>query len=152
MQVGEVTIGVTSLTSVLKGLGECIAAFQVKNPRVQIRLMDLRPNQMLQRLRDGTMDFAISSQQHTQRLNLDWEALSRMRGLVVCRKNNPLRHSHSLRQLQFANWISLDAIDDHSSQFQTGNRRGRPRQLSQSLFGHALSQMDCLLPHGDKSL
>jgi DNA-binding transcriptional LysR family regulator len=79
--------------------------------------MDLRPNQMLQRLRDGTLDFAITSQQHTQRLNLDWEALSRMQGLVVCRKNNPLRHSHSLRQLQFANWISLDAIDDHSSQF-----------------------------------
>jgi len=117
MQVGEVTIGVTSLTSVLKGLGECIAGFQTRNPRVRIRLVDLRPNLMLQRLRDGTLDFAITSQQHTQRLNLDWEALSRMQGLVVCRKNNPLRHSHSLRQLQFANWISLDAIDDHSSQF-----------------------------------
>lgn len=70
--------------------------------RVRIRLVDLRLNQMQQRLRDGTLDFAITSQQHTQRLNLDWEALSRMRGLVVCRKNNPLRHSHSLRQLQFA--------------------------------------------------
>jgi len=72
--------------------------------RVRIRLVDLRLNQMQQRLRDGTLDFAITSQQHTQRLNLDWEALSRMRGLVVCRKNNPLHHSHShsLRQLQFA--------------------------------------------------
>mgnify|MGYP001076924269 CR=1 FL=1 len=74
--------------------------------RVRIRLVDLRPNQMQQRLRDGTLDFAITSQQHTQRLNLDWEALSRMRGLVVCRKNNPLHHSHShshsLRHLQFA--------------------------------------------------
>lgn len=72
---------------------------------------------MLQRLRDGNLDFAITSQQHMQRLNLDWEALNRMKGVVVCRTTNPLRHSRSLRQLQFANWISLDAIDDHSSQF-----------------------------------
>ncbi len=87
MQVGEVTVGVTSLTAVLKGMGESITAFQIRNPRVRIRLIELRPYQIIQQIRDGTLDFAITSQQHTQRLNLDWESLSRMPGLVVCRKN-----------------------------------------------------------------
>lgn len=86
MQVGEVTVGVTSLTAVLKGMGESITAFQIRNPRVRIRLIELRPYQIIQQIRDGTLDFAITSQQHTQRLNLDWESLSRMPGLVVCRK------------------------------------------------------------------
>ncbi|MNE18706.1 putative DNA-binding transcriptional regulator [compost metagenome] len=36
---------------------------------------------------------------------------------MYCNANNPLRHSRSLRQLQYANWISLDEIDDRSSQF-----------------------------------
>jgi DNA-binding transcriptional LysR family regulator len=63
------------------------------------------------------LDFALTSQQNTQRLNLDWEALHRIKGTVVCSPNNPLRHSPSLRQLQYANWISLDEVDDRSSQF-----------------------------------
>lgn len=117
MQVGEVTIGVTSLTAVLQGVGESITAFEDRSPRVRIRLIELRPYQIIQQIRDGSLDFAITSQQHTQRLNLDWEALTRMPGLVVCRKTHPLRNARSLRHLLQARWVSLDAIDDHSSQF-----------------------------------
>ncbi|MCY1398078.1 HTH-type transcriptional regulator GbpR [compost metagenome] len=117
MTVGEISLGVTSLTAMLKGLEHCIVNFQAKNPRVRIKLVELRPSQILQRLRDGSLDFAITSQQNTQRLNMDWEALGRIGGLVYCNANNPLRHSRSLRQLQYANWISLDEIDDRSSQF-----------------------------------
>lgn len=117
IQIGEVTIGVTSLTAVLKGLGASIAVFQSRSPRVRVRLIELRPHQIIQQVRDGTLDFAITSQQHTQRLNLDWEALSRIPGLVVCRKNHPQRNVRSLRHLLHASWVSLDAVDDHSSQF-----------------------------------
>lgn len=117
MQVGEVAVGVTSLTAVLKGIGASITAFQVRSPRVRIRLIELRPSQIIQQIRDGTLDFAITSQQHTQRLNLDWEGLSRMPGLVVCRKTHPLRNVRSLRHLLQASWVSLDAVGDHSSQF-----------------------------------
>lgn len=116
-QVGEVTIGVTSLTAVLKGLGASLAVFQARNPRVRTRVIELRPHQIIQQVRDGTLDFAITSQQHTQRLNLDWEALRRMPGLVVCRKEHPLAHARSLRHLLQANWVSLDAASDSSSQF-----------------------------------
>ncbi|WP_342246211.1 LysR family transcriptional regulator [Pseudomonas sp. OTU5201] len=117
MTVGEISIGVTSLTAMLDGLEESLTVFQTKNPRVRLKLVDLRPSQILQRLRDGTLDFAITSQQNTQRLNLDWETLNRIRGVVVCSADNPLRHSRSLRQLQYASWLSLDEIDDRSSQF-----------------------------------
>lgn len=115
--VGEVAVGITSLTAMLPGFDRCISDFQAKNPRVKIKLIEQRPSHIVQRLRDGTLDFALTSQQNTQRLNLDWEALHRIPGAVVCSPDNPLRHSRSLRQLQYATWISLDEIDDRSSQF-----------------------------------
>ncbi len=115
--VGEVAIGVTSLTSMLPGVERCISDFRAKNQRVLIKVIEQRPSQIVQRLRDGTLDLALTSQQNTQRLNLDWEALHCIQGAVVCGPDNPLRHSRSLRQLQYANWISLDEIDDRSSQF-----------------------------------
>lgn len=115
--VGEVAVGVTSLTAVLPGFGACISDFQAKNQRVRIKLIEQRPSHIVQRLRDGTLDFALTSQQNTQRLNLDWEALDRIQGNVFCSPGNPLRHARSLRQLQYANWISLDAVGDRSSQF-----------------------------------
>ena len=115
--VGEVTIGVTSLTAMLPGFDQCISDFQAKNPRVRIKISEQRPSHLVQLLRDGTLDFALTSQQNTQRLNLDWEAVNRIQGTVICCPDNPLRHSRSLRQLQYANWISMDEIDDRSSQF-----------------------------------
>lgn len=115
--VGEVAVGVTSLTAVLPEFGPCISDFQAKNPRVRLKLTEQRPSHIVQRLRDGSLDFALTSQQNTQRLNLDWEAVQRIKGNVFCHPSNPLRHARSLRQLQYANWISLDAVDDRSSQF-----------------------------------
>lgn len=117
MAVGEVAIGVTTLTAMLPGFAQCLTDFQAKNQRVRIKTIEQRPSHIVQRLRDGSLDFALTSQQNTQRLNLDWEALHHIQGSVVCSANNPLRHSRSLRQLQYANWISLDEFDDRSSQF-----------------------------------
>ncbi|WP_280340682.1 LysR family transcriptional regulator [Pseudomonas sp. BN607] len=115
--VGEVAIGVTSLTAMLPGFEQCLNDFRIKNPRVRLKVIEQRPSVILQRLRDGNLDFALTSQQNTQRLNLDWEAVQRIEGAVVCSSSNPLRHARSLRQLQHSHWISLDEVDDRSSQF-----------------------------------
>ncbi len=117
VSVGELAIGITSLTAMLPRFDHCITDFQAKNPGVKIKLTEQRPSQIVQRLRDGTLDFALTSQQNTQRMNFDWEPLHRIPGAVVCGLNNPLRHSRSLRQLQYATWISMDETDDRSSQF-----------------------------------
>ncbi|WP_010485426.1 LysR family transcriptional regulator [Pseudomonas sp. S9] len=115
--VGHIAIGVTSLTAMLEGLDEAILTMRRKFPRLTISITDLRPNQILQRLRDGSLDFAITSQQPLTRLNLDWEALGSIKGLVVCHKSNLHKFSRSLRSLQYANWISLDELDEPASQF-----------------------------------
>jgi len=115
--VGEVAVGVTSLTAMLPGFEQCLNDFRSKNPRVTLKVIEQRPSVILQRVRDGTLDFALTSQQNTQRLNLDWEAVQRIQGAVVCSASNPLRHARSLRQLQHAHWISLDEVDDRASQF-----------------------------------
>lgn len=69
--LGSVSIGVTSLTAMLNGVDESILAFRRKYPRVKITITDLRPSHILQRLRDGSLDFAITSQQPLSRLNCD---------------------------------------------------------------------------------
>lgn len=115
--VGEISIGVTSLTAMLPGFEQCLNAFREKNPRVRLKIIEQRPTIILQRVRDGSLDFALTSQQNTQRLNLDWEAVQRIKGAVVCSASNPLRNARSLRQLQHAHWVSLDEVDDRSSQF-----------------------------------
>ncbi|MFJ4346507.1 LysR family transcriptional regulator [Pseudomonas sp. NPDC089401] len=115
--LGAVSIGVTSLTAMLNGVDESILAFRRKYPRVKITITDLRPSQILQRLRDGSLDFAITSQQPLSRLNLDWEALGSIKGRVICHASNQQKFSHSLRSLQYANWISLDELADQASQF-----------------------------------
>ena len=115
--LGAVSIGVTSLTAMLDGVDESILAFRRKYPRVKITITDLRPSQILQRLRDGSLDFAITSQQPLSRLNLDWEALGSIKGTVICHASNQQKFSQSLRTLQYAPWISLDELSDQASQF-----------------------------------
>lgn len=115
--LGAVSIGVTSLTAMLDGVDESILAFRRKYPRVKITITDLRPSQILHRLRDGSLDFAITSQQPLSRLNLDWEAVGSIKGKVICHASNQQKFSQSLRSLQYANWISLDELTDQASQF-----------------------------------
>ncbi|NBA94906.1 LysR family transcriptional regulator [Pseudomonas sp. R5(2019)] len=115
--LGAVSIGVTSLTALLDGVDESILAFRRKYPRVKITITDLRPSQILQRLRDGSLDFAITSQQPLTRLNLDWEAVGSIKGKVICHASHQHKFSQSLRALQYANWISLDELADPASQF-----------------------------------
>ncbi|CAH0647255.1 MULTISPECIES: LysR family transcriptional regulator [Pseudomonas] len=115
--LGAVSIGVTSLTAMLDGVDESILAFRRKYPRVKLTITDLRPSQILQRLRDGSLDFAITSQQPLSRLSLDWEALGSIKGSVICHVSNQQQFSKSLRTLQYAHWISLDELADQASQF-----------------------------------
>lgn len=63
-------------------------------------------------LRQGGVDFAITSQIPVIDSALDWQAICRIPNVVVTRKSHPLCNTRSLRALHQSEWVTLDAPDD----------------------------------------
>ncbi|WP_028622687.1 LysR family transcriptional regulator [Pseudomonas sp. Ant30-3] len=129
--VSEITIGVTPVTAILQPLKQILLEFQQTYPQASLRVLELRPAQLLQHLRDGLLDFALTSQLPANTVGLDWQPLRQINGLVVVRKEHPLRNVKSLRLLQQAQWISVDPLSDTQSQFNQlfeGSALSRPRK------------------------
>jgi len=130
--VSEITIGVTPVTALLQSLKQTLLSFQQSYPNATLKVLEMRPAQLLQHLRDGLLDFALTSQVPVNAVGLDWQPLCRIPGVVVVRKDHPLRNVRSLRLLQQANWISVDPLTDNQSQFNQlfeGSALGRPRKV-----------------------
>lgn len=130
--VSEITIGVSPVTALLQPLKQVLLEFQKNHPRASLRILEMRPTQLLQHLRDGLLDFALTSQLPASTVGLDWQPLCRIPGVVVVRKNHPLHNVKSLRLLQQAQWVSVDPLSDAQSQFNQlfeGSALTRPRRV-----------------------
>lgn len=130
--LSDITIGVTPVTALIPAVKHAILEFQKAYPQVQLKVLEMRPGQLLQHLRDGLLDFALTSQLPASTVGLDWLSLCRITGVVVVRKDHPLRNVKSLRQLQHAHWISVDPLSDGQSQFNQlfeGSGLARPRNV-----------------------
>lgn len=157
--VSEITVGVTPVTALLAPLKQVLLAFQQKHPEVMLRILEMRPTQLLQHLRDGLLDFALTSQLPASTVGLDWQPLCRLAGVVVVRKDHPLRHVKSLRQLQQATWISVDPLSDAQSQFNQlfqSSALARPRQViectAMNLAVKMLIDSDAVMPISEPAL
>ncbi|MDT3749820.1 MULTISPECIES: LysR family transcriptional regulator [Pseudomonas] len=157
--VSEITVGVTPVTALLAPLKQVLLAFQQKHPEVMLRILEMRPTQLLQHLRDGLLDFALTSQLPASTVGLDWQPLCRLAGVVVVRKDHPLRHVKSLRQLQQATWISVGPLSDAQSQFNQlfqGSALARPRQViectAMNLAVKMLIDSDAVMPISEPAL
>lgn len=130
--VSEITIGVTPVTALLQPLKQVLLEFQQTYPQASLRVLEMRPTQLLQHLRDGQIDFALTSQLPASTVGLDWQPLLQLNGVVVVRTGHPLRNVKSLRLLQQAQWISVDPLTDAQSQFNQlfeGSSLARPRKV-----------------------
>jgi DNA-binding transcriptional LysR family regulator len=130
--VSEITIGVTPVTALLQPLKQVLLEFQHAYPQATLKVLEMRPTQLLQHLRDGLLDFALTSQLPASTVGLDWQPLCRIAGVVVVRKDHPLRNVKSLRLLQQAQWLSVDPLTDSQSQFNQlfeGSALARPRKV-----------------------
>lgn len=112
-----VTVGITPIASLLESLTNSFNHFQLQHPEVTLRILELRPAALLEQLRQGVVDFAITSQVPAIDSVLEWQPICRIPNVVVARKDHPLRHSQSLRALQTCEWISLDRPDDQATYF-----------------------------------
>ncbi|MGT2490534.1 LysR family transcriptional regulator substrate-binding protein [Cupriavidus basilensis] len=60
--VSEITVGVTPVTAVMRPMAACLSTFRREFPNARLRVQEMRPTQLLEHLREGTMDFAVTSQ------------------------------------------------------------------------------------------
>ncbi|PXF30274.1 LysR family transcriptional regulator [Pokkaliibacter plantistimulans] len=130
MMVSEVVLGVTPITSVLRPLADGIVAFRQQHPGVTLRVLEMRPYQLLEHLREGRVDFAITSQVPAVGHALEWIPICRIPNLVAVRRGHPLQGVKSLRVLQQGDWISLDPLSDQTTYFhQMFSMNGLPLPL-----------------------
>ncbi|CAG9201686.1 LysR family transcriptional regulator [Paraburkholderia tropica] len=115
--VGEISIGVTPVTALLRPLADCLSAFRRDYPQARLRLLEMRPNQLLEQVREGTLDFALTSQRMAPDSLLDCTPVLNMATLVAARKGHPLSGERSLAALREAEWIVLDPLADASTPF-----------------------------------
>lgn len=115
--VSEIAVGVTPVTALLRPVADCLSAFRRDFAHVRLRIQELRPKQLLEQVREGTLDFALTSQQLATDGALDCTPLTRMANVVAARKGHPLRATRSLSALRDADWLVLDPLDDAGTPF-----------------------------------
>lgn len=112
---GEITLGITPITSTLSPLLTSIQAFKSRYPNVRLRIWEMRPTPLLESLREGKIDFAITSQVPAMENTFEWQPICRIPNMVVVRNEHPLRKATSLRMLQNSDWITLDPPGDQTT-------------------------------------
>ncbi|WP_322047634.1 LysR family transcriptional regulator [Paraburkholderia sp. J67] len=117
-------------------LPEAIAAFRARFPAVTIRAYELRPQQILEGLREGHLDLAlISTNSGTGTAAFQWEPLFSVGMIVAARPGHPLGRTTRIRSLADAEWLTLDPLDDAGSPLASLMRLHRlemPRKVVQS--------------------
>ncbi|MEI7298070.1 LysR substrate-binding domain-containing protein [Paraburkholderia tropica] len=117
-------------------LPEAIAAFRARYPGVAIHAYEMRPQQILEGLREGHLDIAlISTNSGAGTSAFQWEPLFSVGMLVAARPGHPLGRSTRIRSLVDAEWLTLDPLDDPGSPLASLMRLHRlemPRNVVQS--------------------
>jgi len=117
LAASEVTLGVTPVTALLGTVKQALVAFQRHHPRSALKIIELRPSVLLQHLRDGLLDVAVTSHLPAVTTGMDWQLQERLPGVVVVREGHDLATADSLRTLHNTLWVSVDPLADQESQF-----------------------------------
>lgn len=113
----EVTLGVTPVSAMLPPLSARLAAFRRDFPQARLRVQEMRPAQLLEQLREGAMDFALTSQPVPLDRSIECTPVCRLPTLIAARRGHPLAAARSVRELLDADWLTLDPLADEQSPF-----------------------------------
>jgi DNA-binding transcriptional LysR family regulator len=131
----QLNIGLTAVAS-SGPLPDAIAAFRTRFPNVALRGFELRPQQILEGLREGRLDLGlISTNSGPGTGAFQWEPLFSTGMSLAVRAGHPLRRVRRLRPLLDADWLVLDPIDDPGSPLASLMRLHRldmPKRIVQS--------------------
>lgn len=113
----EISVGLTPVTSLLNPLASCFNDFWRRHQGARLRALEMRPNQILEQLRNGNLDFALTSQLSPADRSLEWLQICRLPSVIAARKSHPLRGASSIQDLHAADWMALDSLSDSASPF-----------------------------------
>jgi LysR family transcriptional regulator, regulator of abg operon len=117
-------------------LPEAIAEFRQRYPSVALRAYEMRPQQILEGLREGHLDLALISTNSGPGTNaFQWEPLFSVGMVIAARPDHPLGRVTHLRSLLDADWLTLDPLDDPGSPLASLMRLHRldmPKRIVQS--------------------
>jgi len=132
---GQLNIGFTAVASG-GPLPDAIAAFRRQFPHVVLRAFELRPQQILEGLREGRLDIGlISTNSGPGTVAFQWEPLFSVGMHLTVRAGHPLRRATRLQPLLDADWLVLDPLDDPGSPLASLMRLhglGMPKRIVQS--------------------
>ncbi|CAJ0803506.1 HTH-type transcriptional regulator TsaR [Ralstonia psammae] len=115
--VSEISFGVTPVTALMRPVAAVLDTFRREFPAARLRIQEMRSAQLLEQVREGLMDFALTSQLLPADGGLDCTPVCRVPSVIGARKEHPLRGSRSLRELQQADWLTLDPLSDIHAPF-----------------------------------
>jgi LysR family transcriptional regulator of abg operon len=109
---GHITIGVSPVTP-SSHFVNCLARFNARHPKVSIQIEELRPNKLIEGLREGRLDLVLTSHGGTRQLEgFRAVELYLQPGVLAVRKGHPQRHLKSLAELRELMWILPDTFED----------------------------------------
>ncbi|WP_035514093.1 LysR family transcriptional regulator [Paraburkholderia nodosa] len=118
-------------------LPESIAAFRARFPGVAVHAYEMRPQQILEGLREGRLDLAlVSTNSGPGTSAFQWEPLFSVGMVLATRPGHPLARTTRLRDLLEADWLTLDPLDDPGSPLASLMRLNRlemPRRIVHSV-------------------
>lgn len=108
---GRVSIGLTPPSGGVQ-LADAISLFRRERPSVELQLLELRPAQITDGLRDGSLDLGLISQYgEVGTTGFKWSKLYSMESLLAIggKRANPNVSAEELSELE---WLALDGPDD----------------------------------------
>ncbi|MHA6198483.1 LysR substrate-binding domain-containing protein [Pseudomonas wadenswilerensis] len=108
---GSVTIGVSPVTP-SQQFAACILAYRKRYPKVRLQIHELRPAKLLEGLREGQLDLALTSHPPSRSVEgFEWHELYAQPTTLAVRKGHPLSKARSLSELLDQEWLLPDALE-----------------------------------------
>ncbi|MFJ7142504.1 LysR family transcriptional regulator [Pseudomonas protegens] len=108
---GKLSIGVSPVTPGPQFVAS-LNRYRQHYPKVQVQIHELRPSKLMEGLREGQLDMALTSLPPSRNTDgFHWEELYAQPTVLVVRKDHPLRHARHLSELQEQEWLLQDSLE-----------------------------------------
>ncbi|WNF47741.1 LysR family transcriptional regulator [Pseudomonas sp. SG20056] len=108
---GKVAIGVSPVTPGAQFINS-LSRYRKRYPDVQVQIHELRPSKLMEGLREGCLDFVLTSQPASRNSEgFSWIELYEQPTVLAVRKGHSLRAARSLKELREQEWLLQDSLE-----------------------------------------
>ncbi|WPP02069.1 LysR family transcriptional regulator [Pseudomonas sp. HR96] len=108
---GKLSIGVSPVTPGPQFVTS-LNRYRKRYPKVHIQIHELRPSKLMEGLREGLLDMALTSLPATRSTDgFHWVELFEQPGVLAVRKGHPMAGATSLAQLGQLDWLLQDSLE-----------------------------------------